>query len=170
MREQVKLRIDSVIGMIYEDNIVKYFPTSSMLLLPYMENCGWKSYRDLAERHGGDVKEIARYLGSLDGCTIYQKSRDRYLIAVNTDRKFTRLRWTTAHEIGHILAGHFTELGVSRLPKTKLLEREADYFAASFLAPLAMIYELRISNPQELQKQFGLSRTAAAWRWASSGP
>ena len=165
MREQVKNRIDDVVGMIYADGIVTSFPTSSMLLLPYMTNCRYKTYRDMAERHGVSVQDIARYLESRDGCTIYQESRDRYLIAVNADQLFARLRWTAAHEFGHILAGHFLDLGVSKLPKTQVLEEEADYFAASFLAPLAMIRELRVSNPRELQERFGLSRTAAVWRW-----
>jgi hypothetical protein len=165
MRAHVKDRIDEIIGMIYESNIVTSFPTSSMLLLKYIDNCEWTDYRRLAEKNRTDIDGIAHYLGSRDGCTIYQRSRDRYLIAVNTDQHFPRLRWTTAHEFGHIFAGHFFEIEGQILQKQWYMEEEADYFAASFLAPLPAICMLRISSEKQLMETFGLSKTAAALRW-----
>ena len=165
MREPVKNRIDHILGMIREDGIVRSYPTSAMVLLRFIRNCEVMTYRDLAEKKGATVEELCRFLGSPDGCTIYQRSRDRYLICVNTDRMSERLRWTVAHELGHVLAGHFQEITESRLPKRWYFETEADYFAASFLAPFPEICACRIATEEQLQKTFGLSRTAARYRW-----
>lgn len=165
MRQHVKDRIDDVVGMIYEDGIVTSFPTTALIPLKYIPNCELTSYRRLAERNGTSVREISRYLGSSDGRTEYQRSRDRYLIMINTDRMPARVQWTIAHEAGHIFAGHMQEDWESRFSRQREIEEEADYFAASFLAPLWAICLLRVRSVSELQEKFGLSRTAASRRW-----
>ena len=165
MRDRVKNRIDDVLGMICEDRIVTSYPTSATLLLEYMDNCRLVSYRYLADRNHVSMEEIIRFMGSADGNTTYKRSRNHYLIAVNGNRKPERVNWTTAHEIGHIIAGHFLETGSSRLPVNRCMEEEADYFAANFLAPLHEICLHRVRDERDLAEKFFLSRTAAHWRW-----
>ena len=165
MREHVKNRIDDVLGMIQEDRIVTSYPTSAMILVRYISNCGVTTYRDIANRRHVSVEEVIRYMESADGRTTYQRSRDRYLVAINGNRKPERVRWTVAHEIGHIVAGHFLEIKDSRLPARRYMEEEADYFAANFLAPLHVIAMMHVTSPEDLARKFCLSRTAARWRW-----
>jgi Zn-dependent peptidase ImmA (M78 family) len=165
MREHVKNRIDDVLGMIQEDRIVTSYPASAMLLVKYMGNCRVRTYRDLADMKKVSVEEVIRSMGSADGRTTYQRSRNRYLIAINGNRMPERVRWTAAHEIGHIVAGHFLEVKDARLPVRRYMEDEADYFAANFLAPLHAIASLHVTSPEDLARKFGLSKTAARWRW-----
>ena len=165
MRERVKNRIDDVLGMIQEDGIVQSYPTSAINLLPFMKNCEIIEYRTFARASGVSIQEIAMLMQSQDGCTTYDRVNDRYLIAVNTDRMPARVEWTIAHEIGHVVAGHLLEFDSPHLPRKRYLEEEADYFAANFLAPLYAICLLRVTSQQDLQKKFGLSRTAAYRRW-----
>ena len=82
-----------------------------------------------------------------------------------------RIRWTTAHELGHISAGHFIELAqnmpdIQQPSAFREMEEEADYFAASFLAPIPALKALRVRRPADIRDWFGLSQTAAEYRWS----
>lgn len=94
----------------------------------------------------------------------------------------TRIRWTLAHEIGHIELGHLynhqeTALSRSGLThsKHKVLEDEAHLFAAEFLAPIAMVRITGCRSPVDIMKLFKISQQAAANRlkdllWWGSKP
>lgn len=97
--------------------------------------------------------EIAESLGT------WGQGRDRFEIAGMVDRQrqiigvslrfaYPTMRFTGAHEVGHIALGHpnrvmhrdrpvFSIQGRTRDP----LEQEADYFAACFLAPAKLVVE-----------------------------
>ena len=67
-----------------------------------------------------------------------------------------RIRWTIAHELGHILLGHFVEFTLTSLlrgvgdreyigltdEEYGILEVEAHYFAAAFLSPSTVIRKI----------------------------
>lgn len=172
MRDEVRKRIDSQILSLYERRIVNGFPIQPMALLVRRKDCRLISYERLAEVSGRSVGEVILAMGSADGCTNYDPKKNRYLIAINdSGRVRTRVRWTMAHELGHIHAGHFTELAnggrhsasPSELP---YMEEEADYFAASLLAPIAAIRKIRAKNADDIRRWFDLSRQAAEYRWA----
>lgn len=62
---------------------------------------------------------------------------------------YQRVRWTIAHEIGHIVLGHLTSFDATALcrgslteKEYKVLEREADTFAVNLLAPMTIINRL----------------------------
>lgn len=73
---------------------------------------------------------------------------DRALALVDTSRQeHGAQRFTTAHELAHVLFGDFdgqlvkidVEQGVSQAPATRYMETKADAFAAEFLAPLEAV-------------------------------
>ena len=173
MREEVRNRIDRNILYLYEDWIRGVsFPVQPLGVLGRMQNCRHISYAKLAMESGQSVAEISRSLGSNDGCTTYDRVNFRFLVAINYEGKSrTRIRWTTAHELGHILSGHFEELascGKSYASPSELeyMEEEADYFAASFLAPIAALRIMRPKNAADIRDWFDLSQTAAEYRWS----
>ena len=172
MREEVRRRIDEEILSLYEKRVVRSFPIQPMALVVRRRDCRYISYENLASVSGRTVRDVILAMGSADGCTNYDPKKNRYLVAVNSEgRNRARVRWTTAHELGHICAGHFTELAnggqhTASVSELFYMEEEADYFAASLLAPIAAIRKMRARNADDVRRWFDLSRQAAAYRWA----
>ena len=173
MREDIKNRLDHIILWIYQTELrhVSY-PVTPMGVILRMQNCKMRSYQQLAIDSGTGVPDVILAMHSADGCTNYQPAQQRYLIAYNKDgRSKARIQWTLSHELGHILSGHFIELyedskTAASPSELKYMEEEADYFAANFLAPLPSIYALKAQTAADVRDWFGLSQTAAEYRWA----
>ena len=173
MREEVKARLDRTIMWIYQTELRHAsYPVTPLSVIMRMQNCKIRSYQQLATDSGTTVSEVIRAMRSADGCTNYQPIQQRYLISYNKDgRSKARIQWTLSHELGHILSGHFVELyedGKTAASPSELqyMEEEADYFAANFLAPLPSIYALKAQTAADVRDWFGLSQTAAEYRWA----
>lgn len=73
-----------------------------------------------------------------------------------------RRKWTSAHELGHVLLGHISERKQS---VTLNDEHEADRFAAGFLAPLTVLHFCGVSSALEIESLCGISRQAAEIRY-----
>lgn len=69
-----------------------------------------------------------------------------------------RLRFTIAHEFGHITLMHLDKL------KTAQYEREANMFAARILMPACVLLECRTYTPEQISKLCGTSLEAATYR------
>ena len=67
-----------------------------------------------------------------------------------------QIRYTVAHELGHILLGHvgskgeIVPLGTPLLPSDPKLEREADRFAIRLLAPACALWAMNAYSPGEI--------------------
>ena len=166
MREDVKDLLDEVILDIRRRLPFGNYPADMDLLIRCVSKCEKISYRKLAELNHCEVRDIVRYLKNPDGCTHYRRKTGHYLIAVNEDgRSPVRIRWTTAHEIGHIAAGHFLEIDEDFLPPNRMMEEEANYFAANLLAPFDEIWKSGAAKPADIRDRFGISQDAAEYRW-----
>lgn len=172
MREEVKAKLDKTLLNLYKDAF-RYvvFPVKPEVVLGRIPNCRLVTYEDLSMFCGCSVADVIRACDSADGCTHYDPTKRRYLVAINmSGRTQERIRWTIAHELGHIVAGHFlelasmnkTEASPSELP---CMEEEADYFAATFLAPFQAIKILGAQSAGDVQNWFNLSQAAAERRW-----
>lgn len=93
-----------------------------------------------------------------DAKTQHMRGQDGYLI-VYDDRveSHQRIRWTIAHEIGHIILGHLTSFEATALCRKglsetdyKVLEREADTFAVNLLAPMTIIRRLNFIESKDV--------------------
>lgn len=167
IRAEVRDRIDGAVAGLRETFPFHHYPARPELVIRKMESCRLVSYQQLAEVNRCEVRDIVRCLKSADGCTHYSRKTGRYLIAVNRDgRSAGRILWTTAHELGHIAAGHFLEIAEAVLPPSAVMEEEADYFAAEYLAPLEEIWKIRAKRPEDIRRRFGLSQEAAEYRWS----
>lgn len=175
MREQVKLILDQTILSLYRSIRYPVFPIDPSRIVKFIANCRLISYDELSKSSNMSYEDVVKACQSLDGATQYDHATDRYLIAINTSKQYSasepRIRWTIAHELGHIAAGHFIELANMKcndiVPSSlNEFEEEADYFAASFLAPSPAIQLMRVKRPADIRDWFGLSQIASEYRWA----
>ena len=89
-----------------------------------------------------------------------------YIVYDDTVSK-ERIRFTIAHELGHIFLGHPLRLGYhartidTDKPET---EKQADMFAIRLLAPACVIWGLGLHTAEEIQKYFNISYSAAKVR------
>lgn len=80
-------------------------------------------------------------------------------ILYNNDLPTSRIRFSLAHEIGHIILQHQAR-GIDNY------EREANMFAARLLMPMCIIKKLNIQSPNDLAKTFKVSLESATYRFA----
>ena len=85
-----------------------------------------------------------------------------WIIFYNDRKQISRIRFTIAHEIGHILLNHSQE--------SDLAESEANYFARYLLAPPVLVQLVAYLGPSLVSDIFliGMEATINALRQASS--
>lgn len=117
-------------------------------------------YSDFVSLYDFDADYVCRSI-SYGGFSLMQDGK--YVCVINENLcGIARRKWTTAHELGHILSGHISE---ARQKITKADEKEADRFAAGFLAPLTVLHFCGVSSVLEVEKLCGISRQAAEFRF-----
>lgn len=99
------------------------------------------------------------------GVSIYIENE--WYIIVDDTMKIERIRFTIAHELGHIFLGH--ESLLHRTPNSIFIEKpeeetEADMFAARLLAPACVLWGLNLRTPEEIAKICNISYQAAVYR------
>lgn len=151
------------------------FPIDVKEVIRYIPNCRYMSYQKFAKINQCSIDDIIQICESKSGCTHYDIMNDRYLILCNqstADNNVGRQRWTCGHEIGHIICNHHTISAYEKLSENSLLqttnpeyEAEADYFAATLLAPFPLFKILNINSPIDIQNTFGLSAEASLYRY-----
>ena len=175
MRDDSVQRIHAAVYDIFDRIHLIRFPLDASDAVKLFENCRYMSNKELEEASGSTHDEVIRACESYDGCTKYDPNTKRYLILANRSPKNIisrdRINWTIAHELGHILCGHFDLLvddgkAISSEIKDTEVEAEADFFAASLLAPLPALCSAGVRNVEDVRKYFGLSQQAAEYRFA----
>lgn len=111
------------------------------------------SYATIAEIYEETTRNLYRY--SRFGFSF--KENKGLVIAINENScGERRRRFTLAHELGHCVLGHLD------LPKIDgKCEREAERFAADFLAPQVVLHFCGVSSADEIAVCCGISKTAA---------
>lgn len=151
------------------------FPIDPISIIGLMPNCRYMSYQKLSEISGHSVEDIIMVNESESGCTHYDVKHDRYLILCNQlasrSNNAGRQRWTCSHEIGHVVCKHHVICACEKLAENGRIatnpefESEADYFAATLLAPFPLFETLGIRSPIDVQNVFGLSTEASMYRF-----
>ncbi|MGN0687204.1 MAG: ImmA/IrrE family metallo-endopeptidase [Oscillospiraceae bacterium] len=117
------------------------------------------SYESYMKAYETDIDEVYRSISHL-GFSFCEGGH--YICAINEKAcGRMRRRWTTAHELAHILLGHIRESGDT---PPRGCEYDADKFAAQLIAPMCVIHMCGISTAQELARATGLSRQASEIR------
>lgn len=134
-----------------EDAEIDGFPVDLSLFFSRYQEFALKTYSDyaklmktnesvLVERHGEDG-----FVTAIDG-TI------GYTILYNPNKKQGRLRFTIAHELGHIILGHLEEFGDLEQLKSMdrslydELEKETNCFARNLLSPAPYAEKLLVDH------------------------
>lgn len=152
------------------------FPIDVKEVIRYIPNCRYMSYQQFAKINQCSIDDIVQICESKSGCTHYDIMNDRYLILCNQstadNNNIGRQRWTCGHEIGHVVCNHHTISAYEKLSENSLLqttnpeyEAEADYFAATLLAPFPLFKLLNIKSAINIQNTFGLSAEASLYRY-----
>lgn len=134
------------------------------------------SYSTFAKINDCSFEEVRDLCESESGCTHYDVTNNRYLVLINgfksNNNVLGRIRWTMAHELGHVKLNHLPYLAEPRIAENNFnnlsdpeLEGEADYFAALLLCPMPLYEQLHIQSVQDIQRVFGLSWEASDVRW-----
>jgi len=100
-----------------------------------------------------DNEQIVLLNGSVDGMSYYESDLKEFHIVYNDYKIHTRIRFTIAHEIGHIVLGH--------KESNKKNESEADFFARSLLVPIPIILFKEIKDEEIIIEEFDVSYQVA---------
>ena len=106
-------------------------------------------------------------------CTII--NNQYFIFYDETIQPHGRLKFTVAHELGHIMLGHLksensayrsktTQWNRTEMDEPNSIESQANIFASRLLAPACVLLELDIDNVDDLQMLTGLSHAAAKIR------
>lgn len=123
------------------------FPIKIFHIFRQFRNVELCTYSDINTRfnHSKDV-----LMASSDfGLNIYNSKHNRFIIAYNSDKEEGTVRFTLAHELGHIILGHFSE--------GEKENKEANCFARNLLCPIPAVDEFNINTPDEYQELFNVS-------------
>lgn len=145
------------------------FPISPQKLIDTIPDLKLSTYSEYAKYCGCDVSKVISFFGSEDG-TIWnrKKSQNTNIIFYNDTISYgPMIRFTIAHELGHYFLKHSFQLAHSQIgvddDEYNAMEKEANYFAKRFLAPLPIIYRIMDELPEptisndEIQAVFQVS-------------
>lgn len=154
---EIKIFPFSIYDLISQFNEVKLFSFSKIALV----------ISDLSNKKI-PINDIPDLIGSDEAIT-YQKEDSNYITIYNDDfsqKTPQRIRFTLAHELGHMILGHFKNdkcyLGRNSISDDEHfeMEREADFFATELLAPKTIISPKWSVN--DISLKFDISKTASS--------
>lgn len=98
---------------------------------------------------------------SQDGYTIAACKNDKWKYTVVYDDACipARVRWTIAHEIGHIALKHALNRANGVIEN-----EEAQYFAEQLLSPIAVVAKMGARTETDVMNLCNVSSTASGWR------
>lgn len=127
-------------------------PIQPETIIPTVSNCVLVPYRDAARVINVSREDVLTMFDPAKDAVTYvlnlSNGQSYYVVAYNQQKPFDRLRFTLAHELGHILCGH---IGVK---EESVREAEADHFARHLLVPRAFSALLRRRNIPPIDTNF----------------
>ena len=121
-------------------------------LLPYNIKVKVRTYGKCAEKIGCSFKKYVRDIASSEhGFTI--KSGNKYIICFNELKDEKTIRFTIAHEIGHIVLKHTEDNPVT--------DKEANCFARNLLCPIQIADGFHVETAKEYVDCFDVSEPMA---------
>lgn len=108
------------------------------------------TFTEISSRLGITVEEFVAELSESDmGYTVYDRVKERWLIYYNDTKCDTTIRFTIAHELGHIALKHTEDNSIT--------DREANCFARNLLCPVPIRDELDLKTLEDFCSAFGIS-------------
>lgn len=115
-------------------------------------------------RYWAELPEIA---DQTDGMTFYKNGEP--IILYDNRKSPNRVRFTVAHELGHLILGHVKTNQTEALRRgtayqNNRMETEANQFAMRLLAPACVLWGLDLHNAEEIMEVCHISYQAARIR------
>lgn len=94
-----------------------------------------------------------KYASSEHGFTVADYDNNRFLIYYNNLKDRSTIKFTLAHELGHIVLGHKED--------NEVANKEANCFARNFICPIPIIDGLSLETVSDYAKCFHISEPMA---------
>lgn len=166
--------IKTIVNDIYIKFKINSYPVDILKIVSYYKNIRIVSYSSFMKKYNLTKDETLSYFSSEEGFTDYLATQNKYIIFYNDfDNKLeSRIYWTIAHELGHILCKHYTEntklfAGLLSDEEYYSKEGEANYFASLLLSHQAVLSQLNIRSSRDIQIYCELSHQASVYRFNS---
>lgn len=113
------------------------------------------------------VRNLPEVAHQTDGLTYF--SGDQPVILYDQSKLPERIRFTVAHELGHIVLGHIApgEITIVNREPTQgdnPMETAANQFAARLMAPACVLWGLGLHTPEEISGLCYISKQSAEFR------
>lgn len=146
---------------------LKELPIDPFEIIDQFDNWYIQSWSEL-KAATGEADPLYLKRDGIEARTQIIRGSNDYMIVYDDSYTNGRLRWTIAHEIGHIILGHlidFEETALNRGGLSKkqygVLEVEAHWFAEAILAPNAILSLFDIRSAQEIAFLCDISKDAS---------
>ncbi len=168
--------IKNVVNKLFIKFKICSYPVDMANIFSKFKNCKVVPYSYYEKKYNLSENEVIEYFGSDEGCTVYNSEKNRYLVFYNDSnfhhKSHHRIRWTIAHELGHILLGHLIISDNVKIFDNNLadeeydwLEAEANRFASLLLANPIILYKLGIRDNNDIANICELSDIASNYRF-----
>lgn len=135
------------------ETIIEYkafsFPISPYKILNKMKRVNLYTYEQLKHRF-----HFTEYPFSSDhGLTIVDLKNNKRIVAYDSNKNYTTIRFTLAHELGHAVLNHIEDGDIEN--------KEANCFARNLLCPVPAIEEMDLQSVSDYQDFFDVSAPMA---------
>lgn len=151
-----------------EKSKINTFPVPIFDVINQIDNLKVYSFKEMANLLNISEKQVSEEMALSDEGAIGTFGTNKIIILYNsnTDEKMiSRIRFTLAHEIGHLILGHPFETDNAVLSRNgitetedKLFEIEANNFAREFLAPTFIANSIDPLEVNNLVTKFEISK------------
>lgn len=130
------------------------FPICIFSVIKQMKNISLHRYTELAERMNVSFYDLINNIApSCYGFTVFNEANDRYIIFYNDLKDDTTIRFTLAHELGHVVLKHKKD--------GKTENKEANCFARNYLCPVPVVKEMSLCCVSDYTELFYVSEPMA---------
>lgn len=146
-----------------KENAIVNFPID---IKKIANNKGWATYSYNEAEFLGMPKEYCYKIFGKNGGTSPDDGDNIIFYNDNpTENVEGRIRFTLAHEVGHIYLKHFSDFDYANISKKehKYLEDEVNCFARNVLSPIVLVDYLNLSE-SNIINIFGMTNSAAVVR------
>ena len=161
--EYMQPRISRAVGCAIKfllENSIRSLPVDPAKLAL---DAGWKlrTYSRTGEKYPvrATAAEVGDMFGSDDAFSFINRRGTPVIVYNDRISSQARISWSIAHEIGHIMLGHFRDFDMSAMNAAQLrrLDSEADAFTANLLAPACIVDALKKPLHSGQRHIFGIS-------------
>lgn len=149
----------------------------AVVLERYSNEIRFVTYSKFMRASGRSLGDVISFFDSDMGACAFEPLTNRFIIYYNDNLSANWIRFTIAHELGHIFLEHHQKAGTDILGRTFVpkddyeeYEKEANVFARNLLAPAPLAKEI-ISGEDEddaklsdLRNAFSITESAAKMR------